>query len=305
MIGMRYHLLSLAAVLLALAAGVALGTGPLNETVDAALGSEQLQQEKAGLVGELARARSAAQVDRAYLDGIAPTVLAGQLDGVAVLVVSLPGAAAADADAVRAAVAAADGTVTGVVGLTEALLDPDQQQVLDGLLDRLSDAELPTGSVPARAAAALAGALVTDEPAGAELAETDRALLTGLTEVGVLVEPVPVTGRAGAVVVVAPDLAEPPAAEAQNALLSALGEAAAGTLLAAPVGSAEPGGSVAAMRADRALVEAVASLDAVDVAAGPQIAVGGLRTALTDQIGQYGTGPATTTAVPPAPAPTR
>ncbi len=299
MIGMRYHVVSLAAALFALAVGVALGSGPLDNTVNAAFGVEQLREEKDQLAADVSQQQAVATFADAYADTTEPLVLPGQLTEAAVVIVTAADAPPAMVDAAREALGLADATVTGVLTLTPAYTDPEQASVLGGLVDRLATGELPDGTTSERAAAALATALLSDESGGAALAETDEALLAGLAEVGMVSPLAPVTARAGAALVLVGPTGDDATRDAVLPLLRAFADSGAGTELAGPVGSAGGGGVVAAMRTDEDLRRVVASTDAADTAAGRIVTVVALAQALEGSIGHYGTGPGTTTAAPP------
>ena len=299
MIGMRYHVVSLAAALFALAAGVALGSGPLDNTVNAAFGVEQLREEKDQLAADAAQQQAVATFADSYADTTQPLVLPGRLTEASVVIVTAADAPPAMVDAAREALVAADATVTGVLTLTEAYTDPEQASVLGGLVDRLATGELPDGTTGERAATALATALLSEETGGAALAETDEALLAGLAEVGMVTPVAPVTARAGAALVLVGTSGGDSARDAVLPLLRAFADSGAGTELAGPVGSAANSGLVAALRADEDLRRLVASTDAADISAGRIVTVVALAQALEGNIGHYGTGPGTTTAAPP------
>ena len=102
-ISFRYHVVSLLAVLLALAAGIALGSGPLQRDAVRRVGG----QRRGGARGRR-RPRRAARGGRGLRRRRTPTrppgtLLGGELDGRAVTLVSLPGAA--------------DATVTGLTDM--------------------------------------------------------------------------------------------------------------------------------------------------------------------------------------------
>lgn len=117
MVNFRYHLVSLIAVFLALAVGVVLGAGPLQNAVDQ--GSEAGQAQKIQALED--EAAEASQVQDEYVDfvqALSSDILPGTLQGKTVALVMLPGAPSRGVDLVGDAVEAAGGEVLGRVLLT-------------------------------------------------------------------------------------------------------------------------------------------------------------------------------------------
>ena len=91
MIDFRYHIVSLISVFLALAVGIALGAGPLKETIgDTLTGQvEQLRGEKDALRAELDTTTGALQDAETYIDAAGPQLLDGSLTDRRVAVIAL------------------------------------------------------------------------------------------------------------------------------------------------------------------------------------------------------------------------
>ena len=128
MIGFRYHLVSLAAIFLALAGGIALGAGPLQDPVGGQLaaaspdnGSDQELEE------ELRSAREFSDFSSAYSAGTAGLVIGDRLDGTSVSLLLLPGADPAVADDLGEDLGKAGARITSTARLTNELLDPAQR----------------------------------------------------------------------------------------------------------------------------------------------------------------------------------
>lgn len=126
MIDFRYHLVSLVAVFLALALGILLGAGPLNQTIgDQLTGQvEELRGDLDQLRGELDVSQTEVANRDEYIDATAPAVLGSRLENRAVAVVTLPGATADDVADVRHRFEQAGATVTAEIAVTEAWTDP-------------------------------------------------------------------------------------------------------------------------------------------------------------------------------------
>jgi hypothetical protein len=245
MIDFRYHLVSLVSVFLALAVGIVLGAGPLKEPISEGLSQsvQSLRQDRDALGEQLKTAQAAGRNRDTFIADVQGRLVANQLGGRGVLLLTLPGA---DADAVRPltqALASAGATVTGRVDLTEAWVDPAARAARDAAVSALrTAAELPdlqqsgqqppgTGTGPGSgtsspastpspsasppgsiadvaAAQTLARALVTKElSASGRLDETSRTLLDGLARAGLVEVSGEVTGRATQVVLLVPGVA--------------------------------------------------------------------------------------------------
>ena len=127
MIDFRYHLVSLVSVFLALAVGIVLGAGPLNEPIARGLSQsvQQLRQDRDTLNDQLKTAQVGIANRDAFIRQIEPDLVADQLGGRSVVLVTLPGF---DADAVKpltAAIAASGAKVTGRVDVQNAWVDPN------------------------------------------------------------------------------------------------------------------------------------------------------------------------------------
>ncbi|MCI1642309.1 MAG: copper transporter [Actinomyces sp.] len=137
MINFRYHLVSLIGVFLALAIGVVLGAGPLQTRLGDAWAS-QGDAGSADVSAQLAQAQADAQAQSAALDELGQRALPGTLDGVSVALVTLPGAATDDADAVSADLRTAGATVAGKVSLTDNWQSQSMSQYRDTLAGPVS-----------------------------------------------------------------------------------------------------------------------------------------------------------------------
>lgn len=167
MTSFRYHVVSLAAVFLALAVGVVLGSGPMRTALVGDLNDEVDRLEAEVAEGEV-------QVEQAQLSGVVgeqfameaePLLLGGTLDGATVALVMVLGATTGQADEVRDALVVAGAEVVADVTLDEAWTDAGQAPFRAALADQLG------GSV-----GGLVGDETTDEVLALALAQ---ALLAG------------------------------------------------------------------------------------------------------------------------------
>ncbi|HLZ36278.1 MAG TPA: copper transporter [Mycobacteriales bacterium] len=309
MIDFRYHIVSIAAVFLALAVGVVLGTTALNGPALDQVKREarNLRSDKQDLRRALEDSRSQVKEAEAFTAEITPALVAGRLAGQRVTLVAAPDAPAGLGDGLAGTLRAAGATVVSAVGLTPAYFDPARASLLDDLVARLvpPGVALPKGTPTDRAAVELAAALA-DRP-GRAPAVTDAArtaVLAGFREAGFLTT----SGAAPAPASLAVVLAPPPPrtgpgpveqqaaqeadrrASALVSLARALDARAAGAALAGPRGSAGVHGVVARLRGDASAARAVSSVDVADTAGGRVAVVFALAGQARGQAGQYGVG---------------
>ena len=137
MITLRHHIISLAAVFLALAVGVVLGSGVLNDTMRSGVseGRAALQKQAGSLTDEkdtlAGRLKAADQFDAQMSGRIVHDALVGK----SVVVFRTPDASDADVDALVALVGQAGGTVTGTVGLTQQFVDAADAEKLRSVVN--------------------------------------------------------------------------------------------------------------------------------------------------------------------------
>ena len=298
MVSFRYHLVTVGAVFLALAAGVVLGAGPLSTKVSSALTTSPTQAA-ASTQADLAALRATVTAGDAYIAATQKTLVAGQLHKTRVVLVVAPGTPTTMAASVTDMLVQAGATVTGAVTLTPAWSDPAHATVLDGITTQLAPANtLVTNTTgEAQAAAVLAAALVTRQTSAlGRTSDPATALLAGLVQGGFIT----VTGtpdKAASLVVLLVPAIEPNAVGLLP-LMAALHAAGRGVVVVAPSGSAGPGGSVAVLRADTPTRAQVSSVDSADSLGGRVAMVLALAQQKAGGHGQYGSGPGADAPVP-------
>lgn len=252
MIDFRYHLVSLISVFLALAVGIALGAGPLEETIGETLTGqvEVLRVEKDELRAALDATENDLAASNAFADASGERLLVGALPERRVAVVVLGEVPEERLTAIDDRLAQAGADVTTVVTLAPAWTDPAAQTFRDALASPLVDLLAQTPAEDAGTQSVLADALVealsVADPADPDAPSADAAALLDLLATGD--EPLlTVQGDAGApadaLVVLAADPVVPdeesPAAEtategvsAQLAVLDAAARLTEGVVLA-------------------------------------------------------------------------
>ncbi|MGH3721921.1 MAG: copper transporter [Pseudonocardiaceae bacterium] len=312
MISLRYHVISIAAVFLALALGVVLGSTAISDRLLSGLSSNRDQLGRQ--VSELQAERNGLQARLSHADmfgaAVAPRVVSGALRGRTVVLVTTVDADPADRDALTALLSSAGATVTGELQLTDAFTDPSRSDQLSELSTHLLPAglRLPTASDAGTLAGGLLGSLLLISPhngkAQATAAET-TAVLAGLGDGG-FVRAGPRVTAAQLVVVLTggADRVNSVNSSADRAGILArfatqLDRAGAGAVLAGRPGSADGNGPIAVVRADTAAASVLSTVDDVSTAAGLVSTVLALAEQAQGRAGRYGTG-ANAQAVVPA-----
>ena len=216
MIDFRYHLVSLISVFLALAVGIALGAGPLKETIGDSLTGQvdQLRSERDDLRAELDAAGSDLAASNAFVEAAGTELVAGTLTDRRVAVVAL---GAVDGDvlaAVESQLTDAGATVSARATLNEAWSSTDLRSFRQALVGNILSYLDPQPADDASADTSLAEALVQGLT-GADAADPDRLSSAGATLLEFMAsgdDPLvtfdeEITAPADAIVLVAPGVA--------------------------------------------------------------------------------------------------
>lgn len=296
MIDFRYHIVSLISVFLALAVGIALGAGPLEETIGNQLNEQvaQLRAEKDALREELGAADSVSMERKTYLEDSAEELLVGALPRT-VAVVTLPGA---DDDVVSAVVqrlGQAGATVTARVAVTPVWTDADQQTFRTSLVGNLSGYLDPGPSADASTNAVLGLSLARALTAGSPedptaLTEEAGLLLDVLTSGQLVAVTVAPDQPADAAVVIAPPVGsdavgDEAAVSALVGLAAALADEAAGVVVGGP--ATDQTGVVQAVRAGD-VADRVATVDTIGDVTGQISLPRALAMAVAGSVGHFG-----------------
>lgn len=302
MISMRYHVISIGAVFLALAIGVVLGSTTLSNSLLTGLTGQReqlgrqvadLQDQRNALNAELAGA------DR-FATGIGPLAVRNALTGRTVALISAAGADQADHDALTTLLGAAGARVTADVHLTDAFSDPNRADQLRDLVTRMipPGGQLPVASDPGTLAGGLFGdLLLLNKSTGSAQATPDAiaAALSGLASGG-FITPIP-QGRqeqpAQLAIVLTGGHQPSDGAGDRAAMLARFAtqvqRSGAGAVLAGGAGSADGTGVIGVVRADSAADSVLSTVDDVDTAAGRIVTVLALQQQLDGKAGAYGT----------------
>jgi Copper transport outer membrane protein, MctB len=304
MISLRQHALSLAAVFLALAIGVVLGSGFLSDTLLSSLRDEKrdlytqisgLNDQKNAMNEKLAAANN-------FDNQLVGRIVHDALGGKSVVVFRTPDARDDDVAAVAKFIGQAGGTVTGTVSLTQEFVDANSAEKLRTVVNssilpagqQLSTKLVDQGSQ----AGDLMGIalLINVNPAVPPVDDPQRdTVLASLRDTGFITyQPADHLAASNAALVVTGG-GLPQDAGNQGVSVArfsaALAPHGSGTLLAGRDGSATGGAAVAVTRADAGMNSTISTVDDIDAAPGRITAVLGLHDLINGgHVGQYGTG---------------
>lgn len=303
MISLRSHVISLAAVFLALAVGVMLGSGLLSNTLLSGLRDDkhELQNQVTQLTDDKNRVNEKLNAAGEFDRQMTPRMVRDALAGKSVVLFRTPDAVNDDVDAVSKTIAAAGGTVAGTVTLTNEFVDANAAEKLLSVVNSPivpAGRQLSTKSVDQGSQAGdllgislLRGRdpavpVVDDNQRETVLATLrDTGFVTvGNQRIGVADSAVVVTGGA-----LGDDAGNRGATVARFA--AGLAPHSQGTVLVGRDGSASGTGAVAVVRADSGLAGAVTTVDDIDSQAGRITSVLALQQLATGaHAAQYGIG---------------
>jgi hypothetical protein len=311
-IDFRYHLVSIVSIFLALAVGILLGAGPLQEDLGKTLSNQvsTLRKEKDVLRTQLQQAEARVDASDKFVTAVTPTLTESRLGGRSAVIVTLPGTDASLVTGVTKALTSSGATVSGTVEVQDAWTDPAKRSFRDQLLASLAPLvglEETSGSLDSRMGALLARALVVDRVSDADQPSTNATqALTGLKEAGLTSFDGDGPAPATLAVVVAPAPDESLPSDQQDADLSAwvalaaqLDAASNGAVVVGDEGGTTTGGLVSAVRADDAVAAKVSTVDDIAAAMGRIALVYALRQQMVGEAGQYGVGESASALLPP------
>ncbi|MBI2242989.1 MAG: copper transporter [Nocardioides sp.] len=277
MISYRHHIVSLVAVFLALAVGVALGGGPLSE-----LGRDDQPASATTREGRAA-VRSATFGDD-FAAASAAALYDGRLRDHPVSLLRMPGASGEVVSALGAQVEAAGGRVAGTYDVQPTLTDPTEKSLVDTLGSQLAK-QLGTGAVTADASTyvrlgELVGLAVTSPERPSADAVAVRQSLAGAELLSSPEEAV----RAPVVLVVLGKSTNP---AILSGLLSGIAAKAVGVVVTGDTAAAAGSGDLAGLRSTP-VADQVATVDGADTALGQVTAVLALIRSMSVQGGSFG-----------------
>lgn len=299
MISMRYHIVSLSAIFLALALGIVLGATKINSPLLAGLqgNNTELTSQRDDLT-ERSKALEQRVIDDAkFASAIGPLAVRGTLPNAQVVVITTDTADPADRDAVLSLLARAGAVVTAQLQITSDFSDPTRAGQLRDLAiaNQPVGSKLPeTGQVGTLAGGFLATLLLTNaDGKTAATPEEATAALSALSAAGFVSASGPVApGRSVVIVDGAARTGDSVADRSQMIvdMAASLKISAAGVVVAGRSGSEGTTGSVGLVRADTAASALVSTVDDVETDAGRIATVLALVEQNGGGVGRYGLG---------------
>lgn len=302
MISLRQHAISLAAVFLALAVGVVLGSGMLSHTLLSGLRDDKRQlQDRISSLDERNNAlteklNAAGEFDAA----MAGRIVRGALNEKTVVIFRTPDAPDDAVASLTRLVGDAGGTMTGTVTLTQQFVDAN---AADKLLSVVNSSIVPAGtqlSTTSVDQGSQAGDLlgivlqINKNPAIRPVDDMQReTVLAALRQTGFITYSDKLASANTAIVVTGGTLKE----DAGNAgptvarFAAAMAGHGAGAVLAGTDGSASGSAAVSVVRADSGMAGMLTTVDDVDMESGRITAILALHDLLNGgHNGQYGIG---------------
>ena len=297
MIDFRYHLVSLISVFLALAVGIVLGAGPLQNSLGTALNDQvtALRENRNATQAKLEQTETAVNERDSYITQAATSLLPGTLASKSVAMGLLPDAKAEDADAIAAQLKNAGATVTGRVSLTSTWVDLSRENYRSTFSGQVQGHLGSTNSKDANGilGEALAKALTANDDSSRVLMDMLSVTVDKSGTPFISVDSTPITA-AEMIVVVGP---RPQASSGKGATVEASpgedpkawAKALEGTAGRAPtvvVGSADgDGGVVGIIRSEKAKVTTIDSVGQIAASVSTPLALASTRAGTT---GHYG-----------------
>ena len=312
MISLRTHAISLAAVFLALAIGVALGSGLLSNTVLSGLRDDkkELQNQINGLTDQKNALNEKLSAAGEFDSQMSPRILRDAMGGKSVVVFRTPDAADDDVDAVSRMAEQAGATVTDTISLTEEFVDANSAEKLLSVVNSPivpAGAQLSTKSVDQGSQAGdLLGItlLINKDPKIPAVDDQQRdTVLAALRDTGFLTYGTERIGAANtALIVTGGGLGDDAGNKGATVARFAAGLAphGSGTVIAGRDGSSSGTSAVAVTRSDGALTAAVSTVDDVNATSGRITSVLALGDLISGgRPGQYGVGQGATAVTTP------
>lgn len=321
MIDFRYHMVSLAAVLIALSMGVVLGAGPLNDDIGNTLTNEvtRLRQDKDDLRRQLTQEQRTGEAQESFGEEVLPQLVSGVLDGTSVAVVRLPESDDTEVAELRETLELSGASVEPTVSVAASWVaggedaQASRERAASEALSALGRSDAEGAGLDEALGAVLGGRGEDGMPAPTDSQRTDA--FERLSDAGLVSGDAPTSAADVVLVVAGPAAGDPqdspadadPAATASATrwveLAAALDARSAGAVLTSgPVtygsGDASP---VTVARADSGLSEGLSTVDTPESAVGRADVVLGLDEQTRGDAGHYGLADDASAAIPEAP----
>jgi hypothetical protein len=304
-INFRYHVVSLAAVFLALAIGLVVGTAAANGPLTENLGDQvtKLTDDKEQLRDDLEQSRAELKKNAEFATGVAPTLLGNKLAGKNVLLIKIEGSDSevnTAADGVATMLGTAGAKVVGTLTVKEKFTAASSNAILLDLAESSAPAAV-SGALPNRpngveTSSALLAAVLMGK-AGTPPVEGTRTVLSTYEASGFISLDGDFKTPAEAVVIVSGAPASGKDAKDRNAAALTLAERfdLAGRVVVAGLTT---NGLVSSVRGDASVAKSISTVDNAVTAYGQVAAVMALVERLGGKTGHYGIGDGATGLLP-------
>ncbi len=295
MISFRYHVVSLVAVLLALAAGIALGGGPLSEIGRGGdVAADRAEERSAELSRRLDEADQAEGFQDAFAESLATRSVTGVLAGRPVSVVTMPGADEQVVKSLTELLKSSGASAIGEYAVLPRLLDEQEKSLVDTMGAQLRE-EHKVESVPStaptyeRLGALIGRAISASTDAGDPVDDPAREILSSLKSAELFTQSTASEVRASLVLVVLGDEPEDPeqADSLYGGLLTGLASQGDAVVVTGDTASGSKG-VIATLREDVSASGNVSTVDSDQTAAGRVAAVLALAADAKGNTGHYG-----------------
>lgn len=292
MISFRYHVVSLVAVILALAVGIVVGTTALNGPITSDLRHQVdgLKKDRADLANQVKILQGNVDTAGQFATTFGTQLVADSLKDQSVLVVALPGTSSGMVDGIGNELTAAGAKITGKLELSNGFIDPGQADAVLGLAtgsSRPMDITLPEHTSDSRVLqAAMLAFVLTGNGQASDL----KTVLSGFSGLH-MISSDPSGIEPAKNIVVLGSGAHPHddyAGGAELDLVTALSGHGGKVLVAGDSGSAQNNGVIAGVRNGPAK-STVSTVDDADTAFGQVSTALAMAGAINSQVGHYGT----------------
>ncbi|MFD3595686.1 copper transporter [Nocardia sp. NPDC058640] len=300
MISLRQHAISIAAIFLALAVGVVLGSHTLAGDMLASLRTDKtdLNTQVDALTAQNEQLTARLDAADRFIADSAPRILNGTLSDRTVVVLTTPDADPTDIEAVTKSLHTAGATITGTLAMTDAFVDAGEGDRIRSTLTNIvpAGAQLNTGAVDQGSLAGdLLGLSLLQDPQTNTPRSTPQELsliLETLKGGGFLTYQTPPTKPAQLAVVITGNGTTPDTGQGATIarFTGALRARATGTVLAGRPGAAENQAPIATVRSQSPLATTVTTVDNLDRETGRVTTALALTEQLAGRTGSYGTG---------------
>jgi hypothetical protein len=296
---MRYHIVSLAAIFLALALGIVLGATKINSPLLQGLQGDNtsLSTQRDDLTKQNETLSDRVNGDEKFAGAIGALAVRGTLPKATVVVITTDTADPADRDALLSLLSKAGATVTAQIQVTADFSDPARAQELSTLATQNlpTGTTLPESSQVGTLAGGLLGTVLLTNAKGKALTTTDRAAaaLSALSTAGFISATGPVApGRSIIILTGGARTGDSAVTREQTIvdLAAQLRQSADGVVLVGRTGSEGTSGAIGLVRSDTAASAVLSTVDDVDSDTGRIAAVLALVEQKGGGVGRYGLG---------------